>query len=57
MSAFGQDDECSTGVDPAQETFSDETLDGLLGHPMLIDALCLSKERGAGDVAPQRGRR
>jgi hypothetical protein len=31
---------------PAQETFGDEALDRLLGHPMLIDALRLPKERG-----------
>src|SRR5271165_2987204 len=56
-SPFGEDDECSTGVAPAQEAFADEALDGLLGHPMLVDALRLPKERGTGDVAPQRGRR
>ncbi len=36
---------------------ADEPLDGLLGHPMLVDALRLPKERGTRDVAPQCGRR
>ncbi len=30
---------------PAEETFADEPLDGLLGHALLVDALRLPKER------------
>src|SRR5271166_6216949 len=56
-SPFCEDDECSTGVTPAEETFADEPLDGLLGYALLVDALRLPKGRGTGDVPPQRGRR
>src|SRR5271166_2118906 len=54
---FCEDDECSTGVAPAEETFADEPLDGLLGHALLVDASRLQEEHRTGDVAPQRGRR
>src|SRR5208282_1630863 len=54
---FSEDHECSTCVAPAEETFADKPLDGLLGHALLVGALRLPKKRGTGDVAPQRGRR
>jgi hypothetical protein len=41
----------------AQEAFTDEPLDGLLGHALLVDALRLPEERRTEDVAPQRRRR
>ncbi len=54
---FCEDDKCSTGVAPAEETFADEPLDGLLGYALLVDAFRLPEERRTGDVPPQRSRR
>ena len=52
-SPFGEDDECATGVAPAEETFADQALDGPLGHALLVDVLRLPEERWTADVPPQ----
>ena len=54
---FGEDDECATGVAPAEEALVDQALDGPLGHAMLVDVLRLPEERWTGDVPPERRRR
>ena len=56
-SPFSEDDECATGVAPAEEAFVDQALDGPLGHAMLVDVLRLPEERWTGDVPPERRRR
>src|SRR6516165_3105604 len=56
-SPFSEDDECATGVAPAEEALVDQALDGPLGHAMLVDVLRLPEERWTGDVPPERRRR